>query len=92
MNDIQSKGFIFDLISLDCTNIDIPISDTGNHMGIDNINRLVDKLKVSGAITDKTRIVVNHFSHNAAPIHQKLEARVSPFGYEVSYDGLRIHI
>ena len=31
---IKDKGIVFDLASLDCTNIDIPISDEGSHMGI----------------------------------------------------------
>ena len=89
---IKEKGFIFDLISLDCTNIDIPISDTGSHMGIDNINRVVKRLFDMGAINNKTKKVINHFSHNGAPIHHKLEERVKEYGYLVSYDGLSIEI
>jgi len=89
---IKNNGYIFDLISLDCTNIDIPISDEGTHMGLDNINRVVKRLEDIGAITSRTQNVVNHFSHNAAPIHHKLEKRVSEYGYTVSYDGLSIEI
>lgn len=89
---IKENGYVFDLISLDCTNIDIPISDEGSHMGIDNIRRAVKRLEEMGAITDKTQIIINHFSHNAAPIHHKLEKRVSEYGYTVSYDGLSIEI
>ena len=89
---IKDQGYFFDLISLDCTNIDIPISDQGGHMGIDNINRVVKRLRNIGAISANTQIVINHFSHNGAPLHHKLEERVSGYGYTVSYDGLSIHL
>lgn len=89
---IKNNGCVFDLISLDCTNIDIPITDEGSHMGIDNIERVVQRLEDMGAVTDKTQKVINHFSHNANPIHHKLEERVSDLGYQVSYDGLSIEI
>lgn len=89
---IKNEKIRFDLISLDCTNIDLPISDEGSHMGIDNINRVVARLRDAGAIDQNTKIVVNHFSHNAGPIHHKLEERVADLGYIVSYDGLSIEI
>ena len=89
---IKENKKYFDLISLDCTNVDIPVSDQGTHMGIDNINRVVKRLKEMGAIDDKTQIVINHFSHNAAPLHQKLEERVKDLGYKVSFDGMTVDI
>lgn len=89
---IKDKGLVFDLASLDCTNIDIPISDEGSHMGIENINRAVKKLEEMGAITDKTVKVINHFSHNGNPLHHKLEERVKDYGYKVSFDGMSVEI
>lgn len=89
---IKDRGYVFDLVSLDCTNIDIAISDDGVHMGIDNIIRLIKALYDMGAISDKTQKVINHFSHNAAPIHHKLEERVKDYGYIVSYDGMSIEL
>ena len=89
---IKNSGYVFDLVSLDCTNVDLPISDEGSHMGLDNIHRVVKRLEACGAITEKTKKVINHFSHNAAPIHHKLEARVAEYGYIVSYDGLCIDL
>jgi len=89
---IKQKGFVFDLVSLDCTNIDIPASDTSSHMSIDCLTRVLQKLAEFGAVTENTKKVINHFSHNAGPIHHKLEERVSPLGYIVSYDGLCIEI
>lgn len=87
---IREKGFVFDLVSLDCTNVDIPISDEGNHMGIPNNIRLVGKFREIGAITDKTKIVINHFSHNAAPLHKQLDKKAKEHGYIASYDGMSV--
>ncbi len=88
----EKNNVKLDLISMDCTNIDIPIEDIHPHMGIDNINRLVAKLTDMGVISDNTVKVINHFSHNARPIHHELEERVKDYGYIVSYDGLTVEI
>ena len=89
---IGENKIVFDLVSLDCTNVDIPINDEGHHMGIDNINRVVGVLKESGAVTDETKVVINHFSHNGAPLYHKLEERVADYGYIVSYDGMSVEV
>lgn len=80
------------MISLDCTNVDIPITDEGSHMDIANIERVVQRLESMGAVTEETQKIINHFSHNANPIHHKLEERVADLGYKVSYDGLSVDI
>lgn len=79
---------MFDLISIDCTNVDIPITDDGPHMGIPNIRKAVKKLSDIGSINNDTIKVINHFSHNANPLKQRLEKRVSGMGFIVPYDGL----
>ena len=45
-----------------------------------------------GAVDEKTVKIINHFSHNGAPIHHKLEERVKDLGYIVAYDGLSIEM
>ena len=40
-----------------------------------------------GVANEQTRFCCNHFSHNGNPIHEVLENRVNPLGYDVSYDG-----
>lgn len=89
---IKQHKIYFDFISLDCTNVDISISDDGPHMGIANIMRVVEKLSSIGAIDKDTIKYINHFSHNANPIHSVLEKRVADLGYHVSYDGLTIEL
>ena len=87
---IEKNNFVFDLVSLDCTNVDIPISDTEGHMGFANIERVLDRLLAMGAITESTIKYVNHFSHNANPLHHLLEERAKNYGCAVAYDGCQV--
>ena len=89
---MEKEQLYFDFISLDCTNVDIAISDTGSHMGLENIGRLLQKLTGIHAIDDRTVKYINHFSHNANPIQQVLEERVKDMDLSVSYDGLQVEL
>lgn len=87
---IEKNHFRFDMLSLDCTNGDIAIPDTGSHMGFPNINRVVEKLRSFSAVDNDTVICINHFSHNGNPLHDHLLGRASEYGYLVSYDGFEV--
>lgn len=89
---IKENSIVFDMVSLDCTNVDIPIPDDGFHMGFDNIGRVLSRLEKIGAITDKTVRYVNHFSHNGNPLHHILEERAKEYGCNVSYDGCSVEL
>ena len=89
---IRQKGFKFDLVSYDCTNVDIPITNEGSHMGIPNDLEARERLREIGAVTDKTISVINHFSHNGNPDHDHLTERVSGEGFLVSYDGMCVEL
>lgn len=89
---LKNTAPVFDLISLDCTNVHLPIPDTGSHMGIPNEQRAVARLTELGCVAPHTKIVINHFSHNANPIHSVLEERVKELGWLVSYDGMEIRL
>lgn len=89
---IEKEHLYFDMISMDCTNVEIPISDNGTHMGMDNINRVTNKLKEINAVDEMTIKYINHFSHNGNPSYKNLEKVASPYGYKVSYDGLKVEI
>lgn len=89
---IETNRLVFDMISLDCTNVDIPISDTGGHMGFQNIERLLTKLYEMGAINGSTKKYVNHFSHNANPIQSVLEEKAARLDCLVAFDGCSVTI
>ncbi len=84
---LAKQNVKLDAISLDCTNVDIPITDEGSHMGLNNIERLLKRLTECGIVDGKTVKIINHFSHNANPLQDVLEARVKDYGYEVAFDG-----
>lgn len=87
---IKERGFLFDMVSLDCTSVDIPIGDDGHHMGFPNIARLLGVLEDMGAITADTVRYVNHFSHNGNPLHEHLTKRAATIGAHPSYDGCTV--
>ena len=87
---IEKSKTVFDMISLDCTNVDIPITDEGSHMGFPNNERVIKRLEQIGAVTEKTVKYVNHFSHNGNPLHHLLENRAAQIGCHVSFDGCSI--
>ena len=89
---IEKEGFVFDLVSMDCTCGDMKISDESSHMGIANNRRMVERLRTIGAITPETVCVINHFSHNCDPLQERLEALVAKDGWRVSFDGCSIEI
>lgn len=89
---IEKERIAFDMASFDCTNVDIPISDQGGHMGFPNIERAVNRLKKSGAINENTKCFINHFSHNGAPLHEYLCKKASEYGYEAAFDGCRVEL
>lgn len=87
---IEEKHFVFDLVSLDCTNGSIPVSDQGSHMGFPNNRRVLERLQQIGALKPDTIKVINHFSHNADPLQEVLEEQTEKDGFVVAYDGLQI--
>lgn len=89
---IKSNGVRYDFVTLDCTNVEFTPSDESFHMGLDNDQRLKQKLVSLGAIDDKTLTYVNHFSHNANPLHEELCKKAERRGFQVAYDGLEINL
>ncbi len=89
---LENDRIRLDGVSFDCTNGLIPIKDTGSHMGFDNITRVIERLRGMGAVDEKTAMVVNHFSHNAAPLQESFEALAAPLGCAVAYDGFSMEI
>ena len=87
---IEKQKLIFDMVSLDCTNVDIPITDEGSHMGFPNIKRVLDRLCTIGAVTESTVKYVNHFSHNGCPLHDDLTRKAEKLGCMVSFDGCTV--
>ena len=78
----------FDVAIMDCTMAAKTYS--GKHMGGECIFDVCKKLREYGAVNDKTKLTVNHFSHNYNPLQSELEAYFNPHGIAVGYDGMEI--
>ena len=87
---LQKNNVRLDMVSLDCTNVELPISDEGRHMGFPNIARVLNRLTEIGAINSSTLKYVNHFSHNGNPLQHLLEKRAAEIGCLVAYDSCQV--
>lgn len=87
---LEKQKIRLDAISLDCTNGATATSDEGRHMGFANIERVLARLSSFGCVTEDTVRIVNHFSHNVAPLQHLLEERAAAIGCLVAYDGYRV--
>jgi phosphoribosyl 1,2-cyclic phosphate phosphodiesterase len=82
------SGKKLDIISLDCTYI---FRKTGNgHMGLEDNQYVIGRLKESGCLHDRTKCVVTHFSHHSELHHAELEEAAKKMGFIAAYDGMTI--
>jgi phosphoribosyl 1,2-cyclic phosphate phosphodiesterase len=63
-----------------------------NHMGIAGVLQMAEALRQSGAITDRTRCIATHFSHNGGVFHEELVRAFLPHRIEVAYDGMLVEV
>lgn len=82
------KDFRFDLVSLDCNHIEMPIFN--NHMSIPCCSKVSDRLADMNCIDGRSRCVLTHFSHNHGGIQEELEAMVEGMGFLIAYDGMEL--
>lgn len=86
-----SDGTLLDIALFDCTNGGAPSSNRG-HMGIEGVVQMAAELRSRGAVTDKTRLIATHFSHNGKLCHEELTRAFLPHGIEVAFDGMVIEV
>lgn len=87
---IQENKLVFDLVSLDCTYVDLPSPDNNHHMGFDRIGKVLARLEAMGAVTPQTHKIANHFSHNGNPIHERITHCAALVDCIPSYDGMTV--
>ncbi|HIX71218.1 MBL fold metallo-hydrolase [Enterococcus diestrammenae] len=76
----------YDFVSIDCNH---QADDSPrNHQGFPNNLKTRERLLALGIVDHKTQFVCNHFSHNSKLTHQEMLDLVSPYGFDVAYDGL----
>lgn len=78
----------YDLVSLDATMGRKTIG--GYHMGLPDVESVLEKLAGLGCVDDKTVKVINHFSHNGEMTHDQLAAWGAERGVLAAYDGMEV--
>ena len=89
---LKEQNIYFDMVSLDCTMVENPVSDEGSHMGIDGVVRVKARLMENGNADGRTKFFANHFSHNGNPTQERLEKLLLPHGIMPAYDGLEVEL
>lgn len=89
---LKEQKMYFDMVSLDCTMVENPVSDEGSHMGIDGVVRVKARLIANGNADGRTKFFANHFSHNGNPTQERLEKLLLPHGIMPAYDGLEVEL
>ncbi len=81
----------FDLITFDCCcGTWEDKDDYGGHMAFKQNRQIAERMRKEGMIDECTKLVVNHFSHNASDILYKDRAAYEKYGFIMTYDGLEI--
>ena len=89
--DALEKSGSLDLVLMDCTSGAQTTANRG-HMNIEGVLQMRDELRERGAITNQTRVVATHFSHNGHLLHEELLAHFTPLNVEVAFDGMTLEL
>ena len=79
-----------DFITFDCTFLFRTAGEVSRHMGLED-NKVTEKrLLEIGGINKKTRFAITHYSHNNAPLSERLKESEERYGYLAAYDGMTV--
>lgn len=88
---LKSSDTVYDLVSLDCTAGALMDYDYPQHMCLGWNIECRDKLIKLGIATEKTKFVLNHFSHNgSSAVYEDFRVIAEKHGFITSYDGMEI--
>ena len=83
----------FSLVSLDCTEANLPEMPYIGHMNLKDNVKVRKKLIEIGAADKHTVFVSNHFSHNGIGVlYDEFSLKAEKEGFLTSYDGMEIEI
>lgn len=87
---LKAEGY-FNLISLDCTGcLGANRQWRNNHMSFGTNLEVINRMRREGLIDEKTKVVLNHFSHNGGQTYEEMCKETEKYNVIVSYDGLEI--
>ncbi|MEK3890067.1 MBL fold metallo-hydrolase [Bacillus sp. FSL K6-3431] len=86
------RGKKIDLAILDCTGAFNGTKHSRNHMCIETVVEVQRIFKQEKIIENSGQIIATHFSHNSGFLHEEFEKAFNPYGIQVAYDGMIIHL
>lgn len=89
---LKEKGAKADAASYDCTFLEAETLEGARHMGLSRVCEVREKLQKAGIVSDGTRHVITHFSHNCNPSPEKLEGITAKYGFIAAYDGMTLEV
>ena len=87
---LEREGKKIDLITFDCTFLYDFAKEGARHMGINENQRIFERLRSSGLVDQNTVKVITHFSHNCIPSQDKLMRAEKEYGVIAAYDGMEL--
>ncbi|MGN0806344.1 MAG: MBL fold metallo-hydrolase [Candidatus Coproplasma sp.] len=81
-----------DAVAFDCTFLDAPYEKGRRHMCVEGDVDLANRLERAGITGANTVKIITHFSHNAYPVRERIEAVEKQYGLVAAYDGFSIDI
>ncbi|MBQ8884875.1 MAG: hypothetical protein IJY62_00655 [Clostridia bacterium] len=79
-----------DFVTFDCTFLFYTAGEISRHMGLGDNKAMQDEFIRRGIVDGRTQYAITHFSHNGAPLKERLESVEADYGYIASYDGLSL--
>lgn len=92
---LKESGLRFDLVSFDCNSgmaHDGPQPGGASHMTVPENIQMKKWFLQNGCADEKTIFVSTHVSHNSHMLHEDLEAKLTPEGIVMAYDGMILNI
>ncbi len=88
---LKNTGAKLGLVIFDCT-YGYFRKGPGRHMGIlDNVDER-ERMKAYGIVSNQTKYILTHFSHNSGLTHEQTVEKVKDMDFTVAYDGMETEI
>lgn len=86
------SGKPLDLVSLDTNYALRETAPECGHLGLPGVLKTLKSLKEIGAVTENTKQIASHITHFGGTTHEELVKACEPYGIEVAFDGMTVHI
>ncbi len=79
-------------VTFDCNFLFRTAGETSRHMGLEDNKAMEGEFLRRGIANGHTTYAITHFSHNGAPLSERLQKAQKEYGYIPAYDGLCIEL